>query len=176
MLINNIKIICEIKIDFLYSYIKITMSKNKNKLYCEMIDNQLIGLDDEYKLKPNDILRICKYIEKSIFNDGCCVWKGSIANINNVNKGTYINFYFNKSKVILHRLLFINYVDTLEDDEYIKFTCDNKGICCNINHYKKYKYNTTKKTNKEIEDNKQEQKNKSDVIMKIGNLTIDFDC
>lgn len=142
---------------------------NKNKLYCDMINNQLIEIDDKYKLKSNDITRICKYLNNDIFGEECCIWQGSVANLNSSSKGTYINFYFNKNKVILHRLLFINYIDTLEDNEYIKFTCDNKGVCCNVNHYKKCKYNNIKKN-----DNVKEDKNDNDIIMKIGNLTIDF--
>ena len=50
----------------------------------------------------------------------------------------YINFYFNKKKIALHRLLYINYVEDVSPNEYIKFLCDNKGKCCNINHMKKY--------------------------------------
>ena len=28
----------------------------------------------------------------------------------------------------------------LSKDEYVKFTCENKGKCCNIHHLKKYRY------------------------------------
>ena len=33
--------------------------------------------------------------------------------------------------------------DNLEDYEYIKYTCNNKGICCNINHMYKVNDNAT---------------------------------
>ncbi len=33
----------------------------------------------------------------------------------------------------------------LSNNEYIKYTCKNKGKCCNINHIKKIKYNKKKK-------------------------------
>lgn len=85
--------------------------------------------------------RICKYIDTSIFDKNkCCLWNGYITNINNSNKGTYVNFYFRNKKVALHRLLYSNFVAPLNSSEYLKFNCDNKGICCNINHYEKYKY------------------------------------
>jgi hypothetical protein len=60
--------------------------------------------------------------------------------MNNLNKGRYVNFYFRRKKVALHRLLYVNFIGNLNDDEYLKFSCDNKGICCNIHHLKKFKY------------------------------------
>lgn len=79
----------------------------------------------------------------------CCMWNGYITNSNN-SKGTYINFYFKKRKAALHRLLYMNFVGDLNDDEYLKFNCENKGKCCNINHLAKYKY----KTKDEIDNTK----------------------
>ena len=79
--------------------------------------------------------RISKNLNSSIFdNNKCCIWNGYITNNNDDNRAKYINFYFNKKKIALHRLLFINYNDNLNKNEYIKYTCNNKGICCNINH------------------------------------------
>ena len=145
------------------------MSNNKNKLYCEMIEKQLDDVDEDLRLKPSDISRICKYIDSSIFDPNqCCIWKGYIANSENSSKGTYVNFYFNKNKVILHRLLYCNFIGELDDDEYIKFTCDNKGICCNVNHYKKNKYSISK-------NKKKKKNNEIDVVMMSGNITVDFD-
>ena len=37
----------------------------------------------------------------------------------------------------LHRILYLNYIDDLNKNEYLKFNCPNKGICCNINHFNK---------------------------------------
>lgn len=66
-----------------------------------------------------------------------------MTNKNNKKKGSYVNFYFNKKKVALHRLLYLNYVDELDSQEYLKFTCNNPGKCCNINHLSKFKYSIT---------------------------------
>ena len=61
--------------------------------------------------------------------------------------GTYVNFYFRKKKVALHRLLYINFIGHLDDDEYLKFNCENKGKCCNVHHMNKFKYNTIEQPN-----------------------------
>ena len=120
---------------------------NNNKLYKELINKQ-IKVSNTNKLSIQDIKRITKNLNMSIFNlTDCSIWNGYITNLNNNKRGTYINFYFKKKKVTLHRLLYNNYVSELESDEYIKFTCKNKGKCCNINHMKKYKYNNPKKKN-----------------------------
>jgi hypothetical protein len=81
--------------------------------------------------------------------------------------------------VALHRLLYSNFVAPLDSSEYLKFNCENKGICCNVNHYEKYKYSKTH----QIADKKQKlrdtKKELKDIVI-IGtddpdNLIIDFD-
>ena len=115
--------------------------KNSNEIFKELIKRQLPDVPAQWKLNINDMKRICKYINTSIFDtETCCIWNGYITNINNSNKGTYVNFYFRNKKVALHRLLYSNFVAPLDSSEYLKFNCENKGICCNINHYEKYKY------------------------------------
>lgn len=122
--------------------------KNSNEIFKELIKKQLPNVPPKWKLNINDMKRICKYIDSSIFNkDQCCIWNGYITNMNNANKGTYINFYFRNKKVALHRLLYSNFVAPLDSSEYLKFNCDNKGICCNVYHYEKYKYS---KSNNQI--------------------------
>lgn len=101
-----------------------------NEFLKELIDKQL-KCDEDKKLNVNDMKRICKYTESSLFGQECCLWKG---NINN-NKSSYINFYFNKKKQALHRLLYINYIGDI-NNKYLTFSCKNKGMCCNINHIK----------------------------------------
>jgi hypothetical protein len=90
------------------------------------------------KLSYNDITRIVKNINKSIFGTECCLWEGYITNINNNVKSQYINFYFKDKKIALHRLLYLNYIGDISNNEYIKFKCENKGVCCNINHLSKF--------------------------------------
>ena len=118
----------------------INTSKNNNFIYKELLEKQNKKIESKYKFSPSDLKRVSKYLNKSIFKDECSIWTGYITNNNNSTKGTYINFYFKKKKIALHRLLFINFVDTLNSNEYIKYTCSNKGKCCTINHMKKIKY------------------------------------
>jgi len=72
--------------------------------------------------------------------------------------------------VALHRLLYINYVGELDDDEYIKYVCMNKGRCCNIHHIKKFKYDksvTHKKAAEKKDKNKKKNKKKRDKIYQV---------
>ena len=120
-------------------------NEDKNIFFTELLKKQIVGIPSDKKLTYNDIKRISKFIKSSIFDKKkCSIWNGYITNENNNLKGTYINFYFNKKKIALHRLLYINYIGTLSDNEYLKFSCENKGKCCNIHHMKKYTYNSVK--------------------------------
>lgn len=112
----------------------------------EMSRYQLEDVEQRKKLQFSDIRRISKYIDTSIFHPTkCSIWRGYVTNINNQNKGTYVNFYFRKKKEALHRLLYVNFVGELHSNEYLKFTCENKGKCCNIHHLTKFKYNQESK-------------------------------
>jgi hypothetical protein len=131
----------------------------KDDISKEMINNRVIkdnvvqvGLDK--MLYYTDIKRISKYINISIFDASeCCLWTGYITNINNSEKGRYINFYLRRKKYALHRLLFANFKSTLCNNEYIKFSCNNKGICCNVNHMQKYTYTKNKKLTNDYNKN-----------------------
>jgi hypothetical protein len=112
-----------------------------NSFFKELLNNQIKNVNVTKKLNYSDIKRLSKFITSSIFDkNNCSVWNGYITNESNQSKGTYINFYFNKKKTALHRLLFENFVGTILNNEYIKYTCINKGKCCNIHHMKKYSY------------------------------------
>lgn len=133
-----------------------TQTLSKNEIFDELLRKQIDNIDSDKKLQYNDLKRLCKYINTSIFDETkCCIWKGYVTNSNNPNKGTYINFYFRKKKSALHRLLYNNFVGKLTKDEYIKFNCENKGNCCNISHFRKYTYkksNTMKKVDLTMND------------------------
>lgn len=92
------------------------------------------------RLCYDDIRRLCKYISSPIINtDECVLWKGYITNHSSRGKGKYVNFYYNGKKVVLHRLLYENYVGDVESDESVRFTCQHKGRCCNVKHLEKVK-------------------------------------
>lgn len=112
-----------------------------NILLKELLSRQLKDVPNSRRLKYKDFVRMIKYINSSIFDEEICsVWNGYVTNINNSYKGLYINFYFKKKKTALHRLLYSNFKGSLDDDDYIKFSCENKGKCCNVNHMIKFKY------------------------------------
>ena len=108
----------------------------------ELKSKQLQNVPQSKKLRPNDIHRIVRHTDTSIFDEEkCCLWTGYITNLKNKRKGTYINFYFrDKKKVALHRLLYSNFKGDISDKDYIKYSCPNKGKCCNINHMVKFEY------------------------------------
>jgi hypothetical protein len=113
--------------------------KNEN-LFKDLLNNQLKNVDPAYRLQYDDLIRITKYIDNNIFYNECALWKGYITNYNLDGKGNYINFYFRKKKMALHRILYMNFIGTINKDEYLKYNCENRGKCCNLNHMKKYKY------------------------------------
>jgi hypothetical protein len=120
-------------------------NKDADEYLHELTSKQIKNISYDKRLNFSDLKRIAKYINGSIFSiDNCSLWRGYITNENNPIKGTYINFYFKNKKVALHRLLYINFIESLVDgNEYLKYSCENRGKCCNINHIKKYKYNKT---------------------------------
>jgi hypothetical protein len=100
-----------------------------DKLKSEQRDN----IPTDKKLKEKDLKRIIKYTGTNIFNtNNCILWKGFVT----TNKGKYINFYFNGKKTALHRLLYLNFIGPIYDNQYLSFTCEACGECCNINHMK----------------------------------------
>ena len=119
------------------------------KLYLQMIKKQRKNIDDKYRLSYSDIKRICKYVDNSIFENNCSKWNGYIT----YNKNYYISFYFNNTKVALHRLLYINFIGDLNENIYLTCNCNCKG-CINLNCFNiknnKYTKNivTPKKSNK----------------------------
>jgi hypothetical protein len=137
-----------------------------NSILSELFVNQLKNINSQKKLSYCDIQRINKFLKVSIFGNTCSLWSGYITNDKNINKGVYINFYYNKKKIALHRLLYANYVGEISDKEYIKYNCINKGKCCNIHHMSKFTYKKNDNTN---------FRNKKDGIQQIDtNLTLEL--
>lgn len=134
---------------------------NKNKLLTELCLKQRKKADKKYFLDLNDLIRLLKNIDSSIFNKTECVlWKGYLTKCNN-NKSCYVNFYLKKRKLALHRILYINFIDDLNDKHYLKFTCSNPGKCCNINHILKVCDNDTEPL--DLEPNEQNIQEPNDI-------------
>lgn len=144
---------------------------SKNELLNELLTKQRKNITQDKKLQYSELKRICKYISLTLFDqDKCSLWSGYVTNSNNINKGIYINFYFRNKKIALHRLLYINYVGDLCDDEYLKFTCDNKGRCCCVHHLQKYKCHPQNNIDEPNEDEFVHNQIKMNDIHKIKNV------
>ena len=134
----------------------------------ELLQNQRKDIPTDKKLLYNDLKRISKYLPITIFGDDCSLWNGYITTIKGINNETnqYINFYFKGKKHALHRLLYVNFIGELNDNEYIKFKCSNKGKCCNIHHF--YKNDSTvPKERLETETNDIQKKDIKPIIVKF---------
>ena len=151
------------------------MSGNKaltnKEILEELLKKQLKNVNIN-KLSFEDIKRLSKYIKTSIFDENhCSIWNGYITNVDNESKGIYINFYYNSKKVALHRILYCNYIGDLKDTEYLKFSCENKGKCCNLKHIQKFKYIKSKN----VVEPKKKRRNKKRIRKSASSLTLNFD-
>lgn len=108
----------------------------------EMKEKQLSSVSLANKLRICDLYRIIENTNNSIFDpENCSIWNQYNAYVTNKKKGVYINFYFkDKKKIALHRLIYANFKEELTTNEYIRYSCENKGICCNVNHMFKCEY------------------------------------
>ena len=102
----------------------------------KLMNDQRDNIQIEYRMLYNDLKRLSQYIDDDFFTDMCCIWKRKI----DYHNKKYITFYFNKKKISLYRLLYINFENSLGQDEYIRTLCPNKGLCCNVRHFQKFKY------------------------------------
>jgi hypothetical protein len=144
------------------------MDGNNPTLFQELIKKQRNDCKETKKLNLSDMKRISKNLQVSIFDcSACSLWNGYVTNKSQKSKTSYINFYFRHKKVALHRLLYENYVSSIPDNQYIKYSCDNKGVCCNINHM--YTLEPTNKTNEIPKENTLKK------IKKEKNLIVNFD-
>ena len=79
----------------------------------------------------------------------------------------------------MHRLLYENYVSDIEENQYIKYNCSNKGICCNINHMYTLVPEESKKESKKASKVQNKKKSKKKDTQKIKKektkLIVDFD-
>ena len=129
---------------------------SKKKLLAELCVKQRKHDNEKYQLEINDLTRFLKHVNTSIFNTNECVlWSGSLTKCNN-GKSHYVNYYLNKRKLALHRILYINFVGDLDNKQYLKYTCSNPGKCCNIKHFIKVNDN-------EVEDEESSDSEDSEV-------------
>lgn len=114
-------------------------SSVSSSIYRELVERQLSDVDEEYVLRPKDLERISKNLNNSIFGEECAPWS--------TNKNDkYVNFYFRRKKIALHRILYINFVGPIDQTDYITFRCENKGLCCCLSCLQKVPRSNSRKT------------------------------
>ena len=132
-----------------------------NTIYKDMIEKQLPNIQ-ENKLTNSDILRISNKLNENIFTDNCVIYNGTYYRRNNKY---YIPFYYKYKKISLTRILFINYVEEINSNFYIKYTCNNKGLCCCLSHMKLSKKNNLSNNYLNISNNNHENRESNDTII-----------
>lgn len=142
---------------------------NKNIIFQELIQNQKKNICSEKKLSLSDLKRISLYLSNSIFTQNCSLWKGYITDIK--NNHALVNFFFNGKKQALHRLLYNNFINEVHENEYLKFTCENKGQCCSVAHIVLLK---EKQENKVEEFDKDSNEKHSENEKEKKNIIVEF--
>ena len=90
-----------------------------------------------------------------ILSKECCLYKGK-------HKNNYSTFSFKGKKVSLLRILYHNYWGDIKPTHRIQFTCENEGLCCNINHYFMVDYDECENSPEDEEISNLEQENPAD--------------
>ncbi len=75
----------------------------------------------------SDLKRIASYLNSSIFTNECSFWNGyiTVSKLSVKSETAFVNFFFNGKKQALHRILYYNFIDDLNENEYLKFSCEN---------------------------------------------------
>lgn len=136
---------------------------NRNNILENLIKNQKDNIEIKSKLSLSDLKRLTNNLLTDIFCDECSLWKGPILVANNKE---YISFFINGKKISLNRILYKNYIDDLQEKEYLKYSCINKGRCCTLKHF--YKVNKEVKIplveNENIQIIKEKKKKISNIV------------
>jgi hypothetical protein len=148
-----------------------------NNIFQELIKKQRKNLNSDKKLSLSDLKRIASYLNSSIFTNECSFWNGyiTISKLSVKSETAFVNFFFNGKKQALHRILYYNFIDDLNENEYLKFSCENKGKCCTLLHFttvndknKDHLSEHSKEpTNSEENLDKKESKNKKSITVEF---------
>jgi hypothetical protein len=104
-----------------------------NEIFDLLKNNVKDTTTDYLKLNDNDLMRLAKYIDGNIFKGNDCVlWKGYINQ--HGSKTQYAKISYRGKKVLLHRLLYHNFINNITDEDEIIYLCKNRGKCCLIKH------------------------------------------
>jgi hypothetical protein len=106
-------------------------------------------INENYKLDIYLIVKVIKLLGSTLLENlvkhnrlECWLYK-------NKYKTNNINFYIKGKKIALHRILYINFIDELDKNIYLKHSCNNNN-CYNIYHLEKANLNDIKEANTNI--------------------------
>ena len=99
---------------------------------CMLQRKNIIDFGNYGTMSFRDLKRFDKYIGGDIFGTECCIWKGET-----VKK--YISISYKSKKISVIKLLYCNFINDLEEGDYLRNTCENKGFCCCLDHFQKMK-------------------------------------
>lgn len=101
------------------------------QIFIKFLENQkqfIPSYQNYGKMLFEDIQRIEKNIQKDIFLDECTLYKGEI-------KNGFASISYKGKKVSVQRLLYHNYIGMIKRNQFIRYSCENKGICCTLKHF-----------------------------------------
>lgn len=102
------------------------------------------------KLDFEDIKRIDRCISGDpLKSTKCCLYLRKLV------KNSYATFSFRGKKTSILRMLYHNYKDNIKHNSKIIHTCENKGLCCNLNHFKVVDGEEAPENEKNIEKNEE---------------------
>ncbi len=100
------------------------------EIFLKFLENQKDSIppyQNYGKMSFEDIQRVERNIQKDIFANECCIYKGEI-------KNGFASISYKSKKVSVQRLLYHNYIGTIRRNQIIQYSCENKGLCCCLEH------------------------------------------
>ena len=94
-----------------------------------------------------------KKTSEEIFGNDCCIY-------NRKNFKTYARINYNDSKILLHRIFYLNYKNDIKENSKIYNSCNTFNCIC-LNHLIQSDLeNNNEKNDSEKNDNKDDNENK----------------
>ena len=82
------------------------------------------------KLNFQELMRIHLFMHSpNIFGNECTIYTHEKL------KKSYVAVSYNGRKVSLLRLLYLNFVDDIKDNDVLKCSCEHQGVCMTMAHY-----------------------------------------